>query len=128
MLARGGPVILVCYPSRGRTSPYRARIDRSTSRLILPVPPSRRVDFSVAGRWWSITFDAALTNQREKIVALAAAHRLPAIFPNREYAVAGGLASYGARWADMYRVIGAYAGRILMGAKPADLPVQRPTT
>jgi putative ABC transport system substrate-binding protein len=76
----------------------------------------------------SVASDAALTNQREKIVALAAAHRLPAIFPNREYAVAGGLASYSTRWADMYRVIGAYAGRILKGAQPADLPVQRPTT
>ncbi|MFI4999569.1 MAG: ABC transporter substrate binding protein, partial [Reyranellales bacterium] len=50
------------------------------------------------------------------------------IFPAREFAIDGGLASYGTRWADMYRILGTYAGRILKGAKPADLPVQRPTT
>ncbi len=62
------------------------------------------------------------------IVALAAARRLPAIFPAREFAVDGGLASYGTRWAEMYRVIGANAGRLLKGARPAELPIQRPTT
>ena len=48
--------------------------------------------------------------------------------PAREFADDGGLASYGTRWADMYVIIGTYAGRILKGAKPADLPVQRPTS
>ena len=76
----------------------------------------------------AVAADAFLINRREKIVELAAARRLPAIFPAREFTVDGGLASYGTRWADMYRVIGAYAGRLLKGAKPADLPVQRPNT
>ena len=53
---------------------------------------------------------------------------MPAIYPSREFADDGGLMSYGTRWADMYRIVGSYAGRILKGAKPADLPVQRPTT
>lgn len=72
--------------------------------------------------------DAFLINQRTRILALTAERRLPAIFPAREFAVDGGLASYGTNWGDMYRLMGSYAGRILKGAKPADLPVQRPTT
>lgn len=72
--------------------------------------------------------DAFLINRRDRILALVAERRLPAIYPAREFATDGGLASYGARWNDMYQIIGRYAGRILQGAKPADLPVQRPTT
>ena len=76
----------------------------------------------------AVAADAFLINRRDRVIALTAERRLPAIFPAREFAVDGGLASYGARWADMYRILGSYAGRILKGAKPADLPVQRPTT
>ena len=76
----------------------------------------------------AVAADAFLINRRDRIIALTAERRLPAIFPAREFTVGGGLASYGARWSDMYRILGSYAGRILKGAKPADLPVQRPTT
>jgi putative ABC transport system substrate-binding protein len=76
----------------------------------------------------AVAADAFLINRRDRIIALTAERRLPAIFPAREFTVDGGLASYGARWSDMYRILGSYAGRILKGAKPADLPVQRPTT
>jgi putative ABC transport system substrate-binding protein len=72
--------------------------------------------------------DAFLINARARILALTAERGLPAIFPAREFAADGGLASYGTRWADMYRTLGSYAGRILKGAKPVELPVQRPTT
>lgn len=72
--------------------------------------------------------DAFLINARARILALVNERKLPAIFPAREFAVDGGLASYGTRWADMYRILGSYSGRILKGAKPAELPVQRPTT
>ncbi|SEO98011.1 putative ABC transport system substrate-binding protein [Rhodospirillales bacterium URHD0017] len=72
--------------------------------------------------------DAFLINSRARIVALTNERHLPAIFPAREFAIDGGLASYGTRWTDMYRILGSYAGRILKGAKPAELPVQRPTT
>jgi putative ABC transport system substrate-binding protein len=72
--------------------------------------------------------DAFLINSRARILALTNERKLPAIFPAREFAVDGGLASYGTNWGDMYRILGTYTGRILKGAKPIELPVQRPVT
>jgi ABC-type uncharacterized transport system substrate-binding protein len=71
--------------------------------------------------------DAILMNGREKLVALAALHAVPAIYGRREFPAAGGLMSYGASTADQYRQSGIYAGRILKGAKPAGLPFLQPT-
>jgi putative ABC transport system substrate-binding protein len=69
--------------------------------------------------------DAFLTSQRDQIVALAARHAVPAIYGVREFAAAGGLMSYGTDLADGLRQVGIYAGKILKGAKAADLPVQQ---
>jgi putative tryptophan/tyrosine transport system substrate-binding protein len=64
-----------------------------------------------------------LTARRNQVVQLAAFHRLPAVYPARDYIEVGGLMSYGASVVDAYRQMGVYTGRILKGAKPADLPV-----
>jgi putative ABC transport system substrate-binding protein len=63
----------------------------------------------------------------KQIIGLAAAHRLPTIYFRREFALAGGLMSYGSETAEGYRQMGAYVGRILNGANPADLPIVQPT-
>ncbi len=75
-----------------------------------------------------VSADAFFTSKRDQIIEFAARHRLPAAYPWREYALAGGLMSYGASIPDAYRLIGDYAARILKGANPGDLPVQQPTT
>jgi putative ABC transport system substrate-binding protein len=74
-----------------------------------------------------VNADALFTAQRELLVTLAARYRLPAIYAWREFAEAGGLMSYGTNLKDGYHQIGVYAGRILKGETPAELPVMQPT-
>jgi putative ABC transport system substrate-binding protein len=71
--------------------------------------------------------DPFMTSRREQIVALANHYKLPSLGEWREFAVAGGLASYGPSHTEPYRLVGIYTGRILQGAKPADLPVMQST-
>jgi putative ABC transport system substrate-binding protein len=71
--------------------------------------------------------DAFFNNRREQLAALAARHAVPAMYYWREFVAAGGLISYGASLTDMFRKAGTYVGRVVGGAKPADLPVEQPT-
>ena len=61
------------------------------------------------------------------IIEMAARHRLPAIYPLRHYAAAGGLIAYGLEPRNLYRQVAVYVDRVLRGARPAELPVQQPT-
>jgi putative tryptophan/tyrosine transport system substrate-binding protein len=74
-----------------------------------------------------VSADPLFDSRREEIVELAARHTIPAIYGLRDYVMAGGLISYAPNLAYMYHRLGLYAGKILNGAKPADLPVEQPT-
>ena len=79
----------------------------------------------LAGTALVVAADPFLIAQRDHIVALAARYTIPAIYSVRNFAVAGGVMSYGTDLADAYRLAGMYTGRIVRGEKPADLPVQQ---
>jgi putative ABC transport system substrate-binding protein len=70
-----------------------------------------------------VSADPFFDTRRDRIIAFAAEHRMPAVYQFRQYAVGGGLMSYGVSLPDGYSQVGNYAGQILKGAKPADLPI-----
>ena len=99
---------------------FNAGSEAEFDRVFVTLPEQRVGALLVVG-------SAFFTSQRDKIVALAAQYRIPTIYEWREFTTAGGLISYGTSLADAYRQAGVYAGRILKGEKPADLPVLQPT-
>jgi putative ABC transport system substrate-binding protein len=108
---------------------------RSLDRQLVVVNATTESDLETAFATFSqqhvgavLVRNSSLYNRRtEQVAALAARYALPAIFPYREYALAGGLMSYGASIGYLYQQAGIYTGRILKGEKPADLPVQQAT-
>ena len=101
--------------------------------IVLRAGSEREIDTAFAtmaqqsGGALDVSVDPFFLARRDQIVALAARHAIAAIYPVRDFAVAGGLMSYGTDFADSYRQAGIYTGRVLRGEKPADLPVQRST-
>jgi putative ABC transport system substrate-binding protein len=94
-----------------------SEIDTAFATLVQP-----HVDALVEGS------DAFLFSRRDQLVALAARYAIPASYESRGFAEAGGLISYGPNNSALFRLLGTYVGKILKGKKPADLPVQQPTT
>ena len=107
--ARGITVVILTATTEAELDSVVSGIDRSRVGALL------------------VSSDPFFNNNRDMIVTLVANRAIPAIYEWREFAVAGGLMSYGARLPDMYRQVGVYAGRILKGEKPADMPIQQPT-
>jgi putative ABC transport system substrate-binding protein len=101
--------------------------------MVLRASSDREIEtaFAIMARQGGVALlvgvDPFFLERRDHVVSLAARHAIPAIYPVREFAVAGGLMSYGSDFADSYRQAGIYTGRIVRGEKPADLPVQRST-
>jgi len=113
------------------TEPAARDLGLELQRLEASVPEDFEAAFAAATQGTAealIALDDALTyNYRSRIVALAAASRIPTLYGYREFPDEGGLMSYGANLANHYRHAAAYVDKILRGAKPGDLPVEQPT-
>jgi putative ABC transport system substrate-binding protein len=131
-------IVLLVNPNNPNTKPMIRDMQEAarTKRVELPILEARSesgIDAAFASLvqlqagGLVVGSDPFFNSRREQLVALAARHVVPAIYEWREFAVAGGLISYGTSLAGIYRQDGIYAGRILNGAKPADLPVEQPT-
>jgi putative tryptophan/tyrosine transport system substrate-binding protein len=135
----GAPVGYLMKPQTvGEAGDYSSEVQaaaQAISQRLIIVNASRQHDMAAAfaalvdqrAGALIVSTDPYLFGRRNQIIALAARHSLPTIYDRREFAAAGGLITYGTHLADAYRQIGVYAGRILKGEKPADLPVVQPT-
>jgi putative ABC transport system substrate-binding protein len=119
--------------SPGRFSPEaEAKFYKENSMVVIRVNSNSELEdaFKTAveqdAQALLVAADPFYFNQRDRIAALAAQYKIPTLYVGREYTVAGGLLSYGPSILDAYRQIGVYAGRILNGAKPEELPVVSP--
>jgi putative ABC transport system substrate-binding protein len=139
LVPKAATIAALIDPALRITGPIALRGARDTAAalgqklLILEASTADEIDAQF-GRLHQEPADAMLVitspffmTRAGRIVVLAARHRIPAIYMRREYAEAGGLMSYGYNVAELYREMGRYAGRILNGEKPADLPVIQPT-
>jgi putative ABC transport system substrate-binding protein len=111
--------------SAARTLGLEVHVLNADTERDFDVVFAKLVELRAAGLM--ISADAFFTSHSEQLAALAVRHAVPTVYARREYAVAGGLLSYGADLAESYRLAGIYTGRILKGEKPADLPVQQAT-
>jgi putative ABC transport system substrate-binding protein len=124
---RGGQIALALRDARDATAALRQKL------LVLEAGTAEEIDAQFASLdrepadAMLVIASPFFTTRAGQIAALAARHRIPAIYVRREFAEAGGLISYGYNVAELYREMGRYAGRILNGEKPADLPVIQAT-
>lgn len=133
-LSRVALLVNPANPAHGKLIDNVAAAARQAGVDIVPVkaqsPQQIESAFSIIGqekaRALIVALDPLFIQQGSQIATQAAAHRLPSIFANREYAEAGGFMSYGQNQAEIYRRAALYVDRIFKGARPADLPVEQP--
>jgi len=130
--------VLVNPANIAQTATERATVQEAARALgaglvILEASTAGEIDTAfatLAGRRVNalvVSGEVFFLTQRDRLVDLAARHAMPTVYAFRDFPVAGGLMSYGADFKEPYRLLGAYAGRVLKGEKPADLPVQQVT-
>jgi putative ABC transport system substrate-binding protein len=138
LVPKAGTIAMLVYPNTPNTEAERSDVQAAAQvfgqeLIVLDASNDREIDTSFAtfvqrGASALLVGSGTFTvSHRERLVALAARDALPAIYHVKEFARVGGLISYGASVADAYRQAGIYAGRILKGEKPGDLPVMRST-
>ncbi|HEX3600394.1 MAG TPA: ABC transporter substrate-binding protein [Lacipirellulaceae bacterium] len=138
MLPKATPIAVLINPNYADAENQLRDVQEAAARLgvqLVVVRANAESDFNAAFSTVVQQRSGALlvcaspffNNRREQLVVLAARHALPTIYEWRDFAAAGGLMSYGTSLADAYRQVGVYAGRILKGAKPVDLPVVQST-
>jgi putative ABC transport system substrate-binding protein len=137
-LVPGVPIAVLANPAYSEYEPDRNQVEKAAQLLgveVRFVTASTDTDFEPAFASLAklragallISADPFFNNRRDRLVALASRYAVPAMHEWRESVAAGGLISYGPSLSGMYRLLGTYVGKILDGAKPADLPVQQPT-
>jgi putative ABC transport system substrate-binding protein len=138
LLPAPSAMALLVNPTNRQTVPLTKGVEAAARAVgqqlhIVEAGSEREIDAAFASlgklgvRALVIANDGLFINRPEQLGALALRHAVPAIFQTREFAAAGGLISYSGNFVDSYRQIGVYAGRILKGEKPADLPIQQST-
>jgi putative tryptophan/tyrosine transport system substrate-binding protein len=134
-----GEITVLVNPSNPNAEPQLAELREAAGMLglslaVLKAKAESEIDAAFAtlaersARALLVAGDTFFNSRRDQLAKLAARFAVPAIYEFREYAAAGGLISYASRLTDAYYQAGLYAGRILDGAKPADLPIVQPTT
>jgi putative ABC transport system substrate-binding protein len=139
LVPQAGKISLLVNPSNGTTERVMRDVQEAARQNgvqvhILKASSESAIDEAFVSLVQShagallVATDPFFSGRRDQLVALASRHAVPAIYGWREFAASGGLISYGVSLTAIYRQAGVYAGRILKGAKPADLPVVQPTT
>jgi putative ABC transport system substrate-binding protein len=138
LLPRATRFAVLLNPNDPNAGSYTKELQASAATLgrqmdFFGASNNREIDVAFAGLMQKrpdgllVVPQGLLINRRVQIVTQATRHALPANYPNREFAEVGGLMSYGPNGADQYRLTGVYAGRVLKGEKPSDMPVLRAT-
>jgi putative ABC transport system substrate-binding protein len=106
----------------------KVSVQRVEARSAAELPAAFEAAVRARADGLAVSADSVFYSELDTIVKLAAKHKLPATYPRREYVEAGGLISYGANFPAVFRRVAIYIDKILRGAKPADLPIEQPTT